>query len=132
MFLFLTSIIFNFLCNIINVDQFKCYNKGCNIIHVDQFKGCKTFSVARDTSEWNRLEQRVRETMQDARNCKILHIQNKWLWDRFAVHKKRMTASRKFYSTCPHWIQLRLCTKSKILNVTADATRILCGWRDTI
>ena len=55
-----------------------------------QISMIETFSVARDTSEWNRLKQRVRETMQDARISKIFRIQNKWLWDRFAVHKKRM------------------------------------------
>ena len=41
-----------------------------------QISMIETFSVARDTSEWNRLKQRVRETMQDARISKIFRIQN--------------------------------------------------------
>ena len=49
-------------------------------------------------SEWNRLEQRVRETLQDAKISKILRIQNKWLWDRFAVHKKRMQYKNSSYT----------------------------------
>ena len=58
----------------------------------------ETFSVGRNTSEWNGLEQRVRETLQDAKISKILRIQNKWLWDRFAVHKKRMQYKNSSYT----------------------------------
>ncbi len=39
---------------------------------------------------WNQMELRVKETMQDARIVNILRIQNRWLWERYTIHRKRM------------------------------------------
>ena len=58
----------------------------------------ETISVACGTSEWIWLEQRVKEIIQEAKISKILHIQNKWLWDKFAVHKNRMHYKNSGYT----------------------------------
>ena len=52
----------------------------------------ETFSVSRGTSEWNRVVQRVKETLQDARINKVFRIQNMRLWEKYAAHLTRKRA----------------------------------------
>ncbi len=50
----------------------------------------ETFPVPRRTPEWNRVEQRLKESMQNAGVSEIVRIQNRWLWERYAAHKRRL------------------------------------------
>lgn len=58
----------------------------------------ETFSLSRGTSEWNWVVQRVKETLQDAWINKVFRIQNQWLWEKYAAHKKRLQLKNSGYT----------------------------------
>lgn len=50
----------------------------------------KLCPVAFGSSEWNKVESNFKATMPSVNVTQITRIQNKWLWERFALHKKRL------------------------------------------
>ena len=55
-----------------------------------QSETTQTFPVARGTTEWNVVERKVKQTLHNAQIIQLCRIQNKWLWDNYAMHRKRV------------------------------------------
>lgn len=47
------------------------------------------FPLTQGSPEWNRVEQKFKQTMQN-RIVQINRIQNTWLWENYVMHKKRL------------------------------------------
>ena len=48
------------------------------------------YPVVQGYTEWNRIEQRFKATMPNAKIATISRIQNIWLWDKYCEHKVRL------------------------------------------
>ena len=62
---------------------------------VPQEESSELFPLSNDSQERNRVEQLFKSTMPTARIHQIFRIQNKWLWEMYAHHKKLLHRKNK-------------------------------------
>ena len=56
-----------------------------------QTANLELFPLAPNSMEWNKVEARFSATLPSQHIQQITRIQNKWLWERYAQHKQRLT-----------------------------------------
>lgn len=62
----------------------------CPLEWQPQSRTTEVFTVAKASSEWNRVEQKFKSTMPSSQIVTISRIQNSWLWDKYCSHKRRL------------------------------------------
>ena len=55
-----------------------------------QIRTTQVFQVQRGTPEWNRVITAFQKTMPRSKVTQITRIQNKWLWEKYVFHQKRL------------------------------------------
>ena len=55
-----------------------------------QNQNLEKFAIARGSLEWNKVESHFKTTLPGVAVLQITRLQNKWLWERYAQHKRRL------------------------------------------
>ena len=55
-----------------------------------QTQNLEKFAIARGSLEWNKVESHFKTTLPSVAVLQITRLQNKWLWERYAQHKRRL------------------------------------------
>ena len=55
-----------------------------------QTQNLELFAITRGSLEWNKVESHFNTTLPSVAVLQITRLQNKWLWERYAQHKRRL------------------------------------------
>ena len=56
-----------------------------------QTKTTEVFPIPLGSPEWSRVEQKFKTTLPSTRIAQISRIQNRWLWEKYILHKRRLS-----------------------------------------